>query len=79
MKLTKTKLQRNLLVGLPLSFLVICSNCGSKGPYNPYLHRKKKITVEQVENDKRFQEKQAKAYKKQMGRNRKHLFGRKKP
>ncbi len=62
-----------------IAVLLLCMySCAPKGPYNPYLHRKKKVTVEQTENDLRLKKKQAKAYERHLGNNRKHLFGRRK-
>lgn len=51
----------------------------SKGPYNPYLKMKTKPTEVMRKEDKRIVKKGNKTYAKQMGKNRKKLFGRKKP
>jgi hypothetical protein len=55
-------------------------SCKSKKPYNPYLRLKNKDKpgTKQRADDKKHIKKGNKAYKKQLGKNRKHLFGRKK-
>jgi hypothetical protein len=54
-------------------------SCRSKGPYNPYLKMKKKVSQYEVEEDKRIIKKGNRKYARQLGNNRKHLFGRRKP
>ena len=56
-------------------------SCKSRGPYNPYEHMKrtKRPNEIQLRADKKTIKKNNKIYKRQMGTNRKHLFGRRKP
>lgn len=51
----------------------------SKGPYNPYLKMKTKPSEVMRKEDKRIIKKGNKTYERQLGKNRKKLFGRKKP
>lgn len=61
-------------------FLVsILDSCRSKGPYNPYLKMKTKPNKMQMDADKKVIKKGNRAYKRQLGNNRYHLFGRRKP
>lgn len=62
-----------LLLALPYS----CKR--SKGPYNPYLKMKTKPTEQMRKADKKIVKKGNKTYERQLGKNRKKLFGRKKP
>jgi hypothetical protein len=69
-----------LLLAL-LSPVVSFQGCKAKGPYNPYLKLKNKDKpgTKARAADKKHIKKGNKAYKKQLGNNRKHLFGRRKP
>jgi hypothetical protein len=55
--------------------LFTCS-CKSKGPHNEYRDAKVRVSERQLKQDKKVLRKGNKAYKKQMRRNRKFLFGR---
>lgn len=57
----------------------ILDSCRSKGPYNPYLKMKTKPNKMQMDADKKVIKKGNRAYKRQLGNNRYHLFGRRKP
>ena len=65
---------------ITFAFLILSmmASCRSRGPYNPYLHKKEKPNKIQMDEDKKTIKKGNKAYKKQLGNNRKHLFGRRK-
>lgn len=60
--------------------LILSPSCRkSKGPYNPYLKMKTKPSDAMRQENKRILKKNNKSYDKQLGKNRKKLFGRKKP
>lgn len=58
---------------------IIMDSCKSRGPYNPYVHLKRKPNEIQMRADKKTIKKNNRIYKRQMGTNRKHVFGRRKP
>jgi hypothetical protein len=58
--------------------LLLTASCRSKGPYNPYLKMKKKPSDILREGDKKVVKKGNRRYKRQLGNNRKKLFGRRK-
>jgi len=68
------------IIAVTIAFFTvsIMSSCKSRGPYNPYLHKKDKPNKIQLESDKKVIKSGNKAYKRQLGNNRKHLFGRRK-
>jgi hypothetical protein len=51
----------------------------SRGGYNPYLHMKVKPNQQQMVDDKKVIKRGNKAYARQLGDSRKHLFGRRHP
>lgn len=53
--------------------------CKSKGPHNPYLKMKTKPSEQLQRENKKVIKKGNRQFKRQEGKNRKHLFGRKKP
>ena len=73
------KFLKVVFVGVVITFLSGIMACGSKGPYNPYLKMKTKPNKMQMDADKKVIKKGNKAYKRQLGNSRKHLFGRRKP
>lgn len=70
-------LKSSIFIFAVLSMLSVAS-CGSKGPYNPYLKMKKKPSDILREGDKKVVKKGNRRYKRQLGNNRKKLFGRRK-
>ncbi len=69
---------RILVIILAFVFTTTMDSCKSRGPYNPYLKMKTSPGELQLKGDKRVTKKGNRAYKRQLGRNRKHLFGRRK-
>ncbi|MGQ0826909.1 MAG: hypothetical protein ACT4ON_00800 [Bacteroidota bacterium] len=71
---------RITLITLTCAFVLsTMTSCRKKGPYNPYLHTKTKPSEQQAKEKKRILRKGNRAYKKQLGDNRKQIFGRRKP
>lgn len=67
-------------IAFAIVFIVsILDSCKNKGPYNPYLKMKTKPNKAQIDADKKVIKKGNRAYKRQLGNNRRHLFGRRKP
>jgi hypothetical protein len=58
-----------------LFFASTLDSCRRRGPYNPYLHMKVKPNKLQMDADKKAIKRGDKAYARQLGRNRRHLFG----
>lgn len=56
-------------------FASILQACRSKGPYNPYLKMKTKPSEIQIKEDKKIIKKGNRKYERQMGNNRRRLFG----
>ncbi len=56
--------------------IMTADSCKSRGPYNPYIKSKTKPSQTQMKADAKVVKEQNKIYKKQVGNNRKHLFGR---
>ena len=52
--------------------------CKSSSPYNPYLHMKTKPSEAERKVDKKIIKQGNRAYKRQLGKNRRRLFGLKK-
>lgn len=74
------KFLKVVFIGLVAIFLMgIMGSCKSRGPYNPYLKMKTKPNKMQMDADKKVIKKGNRAYKRQLGNNRYHLFGRRKP
>jgi len=71
---------RKILITLTsICILIAMDSCRHKGPYNPYLHMKTKPSEQQAKEKKRILKRGNRAYKKQLGDNRKQIFGRRKP
>lgn len=58
---------------------LVLGSCRSKGPHNSYLKMKTKPSEQLQRENKKVIKKGNKQFKRQEGKNRKHLFGRKKP
>lgn len=56
--------------------LSLLASCWPKGGHNEYLEGRMRVSEREMKKDKKILAKGSKAYKKQMRRNRKHLFGR---
>ncbi|MCW3102066.1 MAG: hypothetical protein JWO09_506 [Bacteroidetes bacterium] len=54
---------------------LLLHSCKSRGPHNEYREAKVRVSEREMAKDKKIIRKGNKAYKKQMRRNRKHLFG----
>ena len=67
-----------LFVAIFVLTITLGGSCRSKGPYNPYLKMKDKPSEIQMKGDKKVIKKGNRRYKRQMGNNRKKLFGRRK-
>ena len=67
------------IVLVTIFLMGIMDSCKSRGPYNPYLKMKTKPNKMQMDADKKVIKKGNRAYKRQLGNNRYHLFGRRKP
>ena len=66
------------IASLLLAFVFATSSiesCKSKGAYNEFRHAKVRPSEQQARRDKKVLAKSNKNYKKQMGKNRKKLFG----
>ncbi len=58
--------------------LLFVFSCKPKGAHNPYLDAKVRLSEREMKKNKKHLKKGNKAYKKQMRKNRKFLFGRSK-
>jgi len=66
-----TKFISALLIGL-----LLFTSCKSRGAHNVYRDAKVRVSEREIAKNKKVIKKGNKAYKKQMRKNRKHLFGR---
>ncbi len=67
-----------IITAISVFILSTINSCHKKGPSNPYLHMKSKPSQEEKKQNQKIIKRSTKVYKKQLGDNRKRVFGRRK-